>query len=465
MMSNRSASSAFLASSPICSLPSKAPRRGALLVAAIAAPEAPQQAVSKELADDDIVIVSACRTALTRASKGGFKDTPPDDLVAAVLKETLARTGVKAEEIGDVVVGSCLAPSAKRHIECRQAMFEAGFPYTVPVATVNRQCASGLQAIADIAGEIKLGTCRIGIAAGMEHMTSGGLDSWQGSTNPRVEENQWAKDCELPMGFTSENVAERFGVPREAQDKVAASSNAKAKAAQEAGKFKEEIVPVEVNWKDPVSGEVKKITVDADDGIRPQYTTPEKLKKLPAVFKKGGTTTVGNASQPPGQPPGQDALQVTDGAAAVMLTTRGEAKRRGLPILGTLRTYAVVGVEPAVMGIGPSEAVPKALEQAGLQTEDVAVFELNEAFGSQAAYVLRKLGLDEGPLAERVNPNGGAIALGHPIGCTGVRQTVTLLHELNRRKDGKYGVVSMCTGTGMGAAAVFEYESAGGEGK
>lgn len=389
--------------------------------------------------DDDVVIVSACRTALCKAKRGGFKDTPADDLIAAVLKETIRRTGVEPEAVSDVCFGSVMGPSSQRANECRIAMFLAGFPSSVPVYTVNRQCSSGLQAIAQVASSIKAGLYTIGIAGGVESMTTNPM-VWEGAVNPRVAENQCAQDCLLPMGVTSENVAAQYGVSREVQDKFAAASHAKAAAAQAAGRFRDEIVPVETKLKDPKTGEERRVVIDQDDGIR-RGTTPEQLSQLKPVFKKGGSTTAGNSSQ------------VTDGAAAVMLMTRREARRRNLPILGIFRSFAAVGVPPSVMGIGPAYAIPEALRMAGLSVDDIDVYEINEAFASQATYSVNKLGID----GNKVNPNGGAIALGHPLGCTGARQTATLLYEMARRgKGARFGVVSMCIGSGMGAAAVFE---------
>ncbi|KAL4433968.1 hypothetical protein ABPG75_000409 [Micractinium tetrahymenae] len=409
---------------------------------------------------DDIVIVSAVRTPSTRARKGGLKDTPPDDLVVAVLREALHRAGIKADEVGDVCLGSVFPPSSKRANEVRTALLLAGFPNSVPAYTVNRQCAAGLQAIANVAANIRAGYFDIGIAGGIEHLTKDPLD-WKGSDNPRLLESQDAQDVGLTLGLTAENVAERFGVPREVQDHFAAASHAKAAAAQASGKFKEEIVAVEALSTDPKTGATRRVPVDADDGIRPD-STQDKLGALKPYFKKQGTVTVGNA------------CQNTDCAAAVVLMRREDAQRRGLPVMATLRSFAAVGVPPGVMGTAPSVAIPKALARAGLSKDDVEVYELNEAFASQFAYCMRELGLPE----DKVNPCGGAIALGHPAGATGARQTVTLLHELARRirssssgsqssgslgsvddKAPHYGVVSMCTGSGMGAAAVFESSS------
>jgi acetyl-CoA acyltransferase 1 len=388
---------------------------------------------------DDVVIVSACRTPLCKAKRGGLRDTPADDLVAVVLKETLRRTGVEPEAVGDVVLGSVLGPSSQRANECRMAMFYAGFPNTVPVHTLNRQCSSGLQAIASVAAAIRAGFYTVGIAGGVESMSSNPM-AWEGGINPRVASCPAAQDCLLPMGLTSENVAAQFGLTRGDQDAFAARSHARAAAAQAAGRFREEIVAVDTVQKDPKTGEERRVVVDQDDGIR-AGTTAASLGQLRAAFKKGGTTTAGNSSQ------------VTDGAAAVLMMTRREALRRGLPVLLIFRSFSAVGVPPAVMGVGPAVAIPAAVKAAGLELADIDVFEINEAFASQAKYSMDHLGLD----AERVNPNGGAIALGHPLGATGARQTATLAYELRRRGPAaRFGVVSMCIGSGMGAAAVFE---------
>jgi acetyl-CoA acyltransferase 1 len=308
------------------------------------------------------------------------------------------------------------------------------------VTTLNRQCSSGLQAFANVASAIKVGTIDIGMAAGVESMSTADMMSSVGELNPKVFENQLAQDCLLGMGQTSENVATKFGITREVQDQMAYESNMKAAAAQKAGKFDAEIVPITTKVVGP-DGEEKEITVSKDEGVRAN-TTMEGLAKLRPAFAEDGTTTAGNSSQ------------VSDGAAAVVAMKRGKAKALGLPILGTFRSFAVVGVPPDVMGIGPAFAIPEALQKAGLTIGDIDVFEINEAFASQATYSIEKLGIDK----KKVNPNGGAIALGHPLGCTGARQISTLLYELNRNKQ-RYGVISMCIGTGMGAAAVFEAEN------
>ncbi|KAG6486970.1 hypothetical protein ZIOFF_055551 [Zingiber officinale] len=362
---------------------------------------------------DDVVIVAAYRTAICKSKRGGFKDTYPEELLSAVLKALLDKTKLNPNEVGDIVVGSVLAPGSQRATECRMAAFYAGFPETVPVRTVNRQCSSGLQAVADVAAAIKAGFYDIGIGAGLESMTANAM-AWDGSVNPKLNEFKQAQDCLLPMGITSENVAQRYGVTRIEQDQAAVESHKKAAAATAAGKFREEIVPVTTKIVDPKTGEEKQVTISVDDG---------------------------NSSQ------------VSDGAGAVLLMRRDVAMQRGLPIIGVFRSFVAVGVDPAVMGIGPAVAIPAAVKSAGLQIEDIDLFEINEAFASQYTYCCKKLELDP----TKVNVNGGALALGHPLGATGARCVSTLLNEMKRRgKDCRFGIVSMCIGSGMGAAAVFE---------
>uniref|UniRef100_A0A0C9SAY4 acetyl-CoA C-acyltransferase n=1 Tax=Wollemia nobilis TaxID=56998 RepID=A0A0C9SAY4_9CONI len=388
---------------------------------------------------DDVVIVAAYRTPICKAKRGGFKDTYPDDLLAPVLKALIDKTGINPNEVGDIVVGSVLAPGSQRASECRMASFYAGFPETVPVRTVNRQCSSGLQAVADVAAAIKAGFYDIGIGAGLESMTANPM-AWEGSVNPKVETQRQAQDCLLPMGITSENVAERYGVTRQDQDQAAVESHRRAAAATATGKFKDEIIPVKTKLVDPKTGDEKAVTISVDDGIRPNASLSD-LAKLKPAFKKDGTTTAGNSSQ------------VSDGAGAVLLMKRATAIEKGLPILGVFRSFTAVGVDPAVMGVGPAVAIPAAVKAAGLEISDIDLFEINEAFASQFTYCSQKLELD----TEKVNVNGGAIALGHPLGATGARCVATLLHEMKRRgKDCRFGVISMCIGTGMGAAAVFE---------
>jgi len=388
---------------------------------------------------DDVVVVAAYRTPICKAKRGGFKDTYPEDLLTVVLKAVLDNTKINPSDIGDIVVGTVLGPGSQRANECRMAAFYAGFPETVPVRTVNRQCSSGLQAVADVAAAIKAGFYDIGIGAGLESMSINSI-AWEGQVNPKISAFQKAQDCLLPMGVTSENVAHRYGVTRQEQDQAAAESHRRAAAATASGKFKDEIVPVPTKIVDPKTGEEKKVVISVDDGIRPG-TTASGLGKLKPVFKKDGTTTAGNSSQ------------VSDGAGAVLLMKRSVALKKGLPILGVFRSFAAVGVDPAVMGVGPAVAIPAAVKSAGLQIEDIDLFELNEAFASQFVYCCNKLGLDR----SKVNVNGGAIALGHPLGATGARCVATLLNEMKRRgRDCRFGVVTMCIGSGMGAAAVFE---------
>ncbi|XP_073140654.1 3-ketoacyl CoA thiolase 1, peroxisomal-like [Henckelia pumila] len=388
---------------------------------------------------DDIVIVAAYRTAICKSKRGGFKDTLPDDLLASVLKALMEKTKLNPAEVGDIVVGTVLAPGSLRGIECRMAALYAGFPDTVPIRTVNRQCSSGLQAVADVAAFIKAGYYDIGVAAGLESMTVDRVDKLE-TVNPKVESFAQARDCLLPMGITSENVAEGYGITREEQDHAAVISHRRAAAASASGKFKDEIIPVFTKIVDPKSGEAKPVTILIDDGIRPN-TNMDDLAKLKPAFKKNGSTTAGNASQ------------ISDGAAAVLLMKRSVAVQKGLQILGVFRSFAAVGVDPRVMGIGPAVAIPAAVKSANLNLKDIDLFEINEAFASQYVYCCKKLDLDP----EKVNVNGGAMALGHPLGATGARCVATLLNEMKRRgRDCRFGVISMCIGSGMGAAAVLE---------
>jgi len=388
----------------------------------------------------DVVVVAACRTAICKANKGKFKDTTPDDMLKPVLEEVLKRSKVPATALGDVIVGNVSTVGAYA-MPARAAQLRAGFPAEVPLRTVNRQCSSGLQAVASIASEIAAGYIDAGIGAGVESMTMGGAPGDPSTLPPfnmsSVFDHPLAAQCLTSMGETSENVAEKFGITREKQDTLAVKSHAKAINAIKKGLFKEEIVPVKVTVTD-AEGNEKEVVVSEDEGPR-EGTNLEGLAKLKAAFRKGGSTTAGNASQ------------VSDGAAAVLLMRRSEAEKYGAPVLGVFRGFKVSGLAPEIMGIGPALAIPDLLKDVGLGIKDIDVFEINEAFGSQAAYCVEKLGIPE----EKLNPLGGAIALGHPLGCTGARQVSTLLYNLRRTKQ-KTGVVSMCIGTGMGAAAIFE---------
>ncbi|CAL1528211.1 unnamed protein product [Lymnaea stagnalis] len=394
------------------------------------------EACSLENRSDDIVIISALRTPIGKAKRGYFKDTLGDDLLAAVFKAVINDSKIDPRDLGDICVGNVQDPAAA--LTARLAQFYSGIPQEVPVYTTNRQCSSGLVAVMNIAGNIKNGVYNIGLAGGVESLSTYGMGAKNIAFNPRIGESQLTQDVLLPMGITSENVAQRFGVTRQQQDEFAYSSQIKAKKAADDGLFDAEIVPVTTTVEDK-NGQKVTITVTKDEGIRP--TTLEGLAKLKPAFKENGSTTAGNSSQ------------VSDGAAAVLLMSRAEANRRNLPVLGIIRSFAVKGCPPDIMGIGPAVAIPLALQKAGLTVNDIDIYEINEAFASQAVYCVRELGI---PI-ERVNPKGGAIALGHPLGCTGARQIATLLHELKRRGPKAYGVVSMCIGTGMGAAAVIEY--------
>ncbi|RKP34818.1 Thiolase, N-terminal domain-containing protein [Dimargaris cristalligena] len=387
--------------------------------------------------DEDVVIVSALRTPITRARRGAFKDTPPEDLLAEVLKATLARTAIDPAMVDDVCVGTVLTPMGGA-TSARMACLYAGLPERSSTYTVNRQCSSGLQAVAAIAQAIQAGQIDVGIGAGMESMTKYYAQA-SFAPSEKLMEHEAAADCILPMGITSENVAEEFGITRDQQDQLAALSHARAAQAQKEGLFDSEIVPVTTQVLDK-DGNAHTITVSKDEGVR-VGTTPQSLAKLKAAFRENGTTHAGNASQ------------VSDGAAAVLLMKRKTAQRLGLPVLAKLVSSAVAGVPPRVMGIGPAFAIPKACELAGINVQDVDIFELNEAFASQATYCIQKLGLD----IKKVNPKGGAIALGHPLGCTGSRQIATLLPEL-KRQNKKIGAVTMCIGTGMGMCTIIERE-------
>ncbi|HAF97375.1 acetyl-CoA C-acyltransferase [Paenibacillus lactis] len=393
----------------------------------------------------EAVIVSLARTPVGKAKKGSLAQTRVEDLGKAVLEAVIARApGLKKEDVEDIILG-CAMPEGEQGLNvARIISLYAGYPVTVPALTVNRFCSSGLQAIAFAAERIMLGYADVIIAGGVESMSHVPMTGFKPAPHPTIVDEM--PEVYIGMGHTAEEVARRFGITREAQDAFAASSHRKAAAAIAEGKFRDEIVPVNVSLAAAdESGKVrsKSFTFDMDEGVRPD-TSPEVLAKLRPAFALGGTVTAGNASQ------------TSDGAAAVAVMSREKAEALGLKPLATFRSFALAGVEPEIMGVGPVEAIPKALRMAGIGLGEVDVFEINEAFASQCLHIIRALDIDE----SKVNVNGGAIALGHPLGCTGAKLTVSLVSELARRGGG-YGVVSMCIGGGMGAAGVFEVHAAG----
>ncbi|KAK5119775.1 hypothetical protein LTR85_007351 [Meristemomyces frigidus] len=387
---------------------------------------------------DDIVVATALRTAITKGGKGGFKDTPGADLLHGAFTNLIQRSGIDPSLVEDIAVGCVLAPGGGA-TEFRAAALAAGFPESTAVKSLNRQCSSGLQACVDIANAIRSGMIEIGIGAGVESMSTQYGPSAVTEFSELLENNKAAAECKVPMGVLSEQMAKDRHVSRKDQDKFAAESYRKAGEAQKQGLFNEEIVPLTVKWTDPKTDEEKEITVEKDDGVR--EVTEQSLGKIKAAFSKDGSIHAGNASQ------------ISDGAAAVLLMKRSTAERLGQKILGKYVAASVVGVAPLLMGIGPWKAIPVALEKAGISKDDVDIFEINEAFASQCLWCANELGL---PM-EKINPKGGAIAFGHPLGCTGARQVSTLLYEL-KRTNKSVGVTSMCVGTGMGMAAVWVAE-------
>ncbi len=385
------------------------------------------------------VIVSAARTAIGKAPRGTLRTTRPEEMAAAAIGAVMERAPVvDANEIDDVIMG-CAMPEAEQGMNVsRIASLRAGLPVEVPAQTVNRFCSSGLQTIALAAQQIMSGMGEAVIAGGVETMSQVPMSSNKFMANPTLAKEH--PGVYIGMGLTAENLARQYEVTREEQDAFALRSHQRAAAAQDAGKFDDEIVPLDVELTLGEGGSAKtyKTTFDQDEGIR-RDSSFEALAKLRPVFHARGTVTAGNSSQ------------TSDGAAAVLVMSEEKAERLGLEPMARFRSFAVGGVAPEIMGIGPVAAVPKALKLAGVSIDEIDLVELNEAFAVQALAVIRELGLDE----EKVNVNGGAIALGHPLGCTGAKLTVQMLHELTRR-DKRIGLVTMCIGGGMGAAGVLE---------
>ncbi len=391
----------------------------------------------------EAVIVSAVRSPVGRGKPGGALSTlHPVDLSAQVMRAAVERVGLDPKEVEDVLWG-CAVPEGPQGLNiARLALLRAGFPVEVPGATVNRFCSSGLQTVAMAAQAVMTGMAEVVLAGGVEMMSQVPMSGFVTRLHPELTPSEWSPETYstyIGMGFTAERVAERFGISREDQDRWALRSHQRAKEAWEAGRFPE-VVPIRVP-KVRFQGAkkvVEEVLFERDETIRPD-TTLEALSKLKPAFKKGGTVTAGNSSP------------YSDGAAAVLVMSRERAQALGLKPLARLLSFAVAGVEPDIMGVGPVKAVPKALRVAGLRLEEIDLIEFNEAFAAQVLAVMRALEMPE----ERTNVNGGAIALGHPLGATGAKLTAQLLSELGRRGGG-YGLVTMCIGGGMGAAGVFE---------
>ena len=388
---------------------------------------------------NDAVIVSAVRTAVGKAPRGKLRTYRPEDMAAVVVAEALKRApALQPKDIDDVILG-CAFPEGEQGLNVsRVVALRAGLPYTVPAMTINRFCSSGMQAIALAAQQVMAGWGNAIIAGGIESMSMVPMTGFHFAPNPYMALEY--PGVYLGMGLTAENVAREYNISREDQDKFSLRSHQRAIAAIDAGRFKDEIVPLNVSIVEMLEGTKieNKYVFNVDEGPR-RDTTLEALANLKPAFRQGGTVTAGNSSQ------------TSDGAAAVVVMDHERAKAMGLKPLVKMRAFAVAGVPPEMMGIGPIEAIPKALKLAGLKLDDIGVIELNEAFAAQALAVVRQLELDE----EKVNVNGGAIALGHPLGATGAKLTVQLINEMKRRKV-QYGLVSMCIGGGMGAAGIFE---------
>ncbi len=391
----------------------------------------------------DAYIVAATRSPVGKAPRGMFRNVRPDDLLAHVLKSVLAQCpGLDPRAIEDVIVG-CAMPEAEQGMNvARIGLLLAGFPNTVSGMTINRFCSSGVQAVALAADRIRLGEADVMVAAGTESMSMVPLGGHKPTFSPAIFEKDENIAIGYGMGITAEKVAQQWSVSREQQDMFAAESHRRALHAIDSGEFKDEITPYHSVERIPDletrEVAVKERTATDDEGPR-RDTSPEGLARLRPVFAAKGSITAGNSSQ------------MSDGAAAVVLMSEAAMRRSNLSPLGRFVGYAVAGVPPEIMGIGPVKAIPKALQQAGLKLDDIDWIELNEAFAAQSLAVIKDLGLDPA----KVNPLGGAIALGHPLGATGAVRAATLLHGMRRRKN-KYGMITMCIGTGMGAAGIFE---------
>ncbi|RKK91447.1 3-ketoacyl-CoA thiolase 1, peroxisomal [Fusarium oxysporum] len=391
---------------------------------------------------NDVVILSAVRSPITRAFKGGFKDAWPEDILAPVMAEAARRAKIQSGDVQDVLIGNVLAELGFAKTG-RMALLHAGFPTSTTFHTVNRQCSSSLQALSHMAHAIQAGQIDVALAGGVESMSknyqSRGIPQDVGPTlrNTKVKA---ASDCLMPMGITSENVARRYGVDRKMQDEYALLSHTRANEALAAGRFEAEIVPIEYTVYDNETGNTSQVRVAADDTIRPNVTL-EKLAKLKPAFLEDGGSTAGNSSQ------------ISDGVSAAILARRSWATKRGLKPVARFLGTQVAGCEPDEMGMGPIYAIPRLYQHVGIEQKDVDVIELNEAFASQTLACINKLGLD----VDKVNPNGGAIAIGHPTGATGTRQLATLIAELGRREK-EVGVISMCASTGIGVASAIIVE-------
>ena len=382
----------------------------------------------------EAVIIDCLRTAVGKAPRGTLRHSRPDDLAAAVIRALLEKYPAAKDGVEDVILGCAMPEGEAGNNMARQAALRAGLPDSVSALTINRFCSSGLQAIAMAADRIRSGGADILVAGGSESMSLTPAGGRKPAPNPWFVDH-WP-EVYMSMGLTAERVQRKYAVSREDADAFALASHRKAIEAQQAGRFDEEIVPFEVETVTPQG--VSRIVFRKDEGPRPD-STPEALAKLKPVFHASGTVTAGNSSQ------------TSDGAAAALVMSEQKARQLGLKPMARFVAFATAGVPPEIMGIGPVVAIPKVLAMAGLKLEQIGVIELNEAFAVQALAVIRRAGLDEA----RVNPNGGAVALGHPLGCTGAKLTATILREM-QRTGAQYGMVTMCVGGGQGAAGILE---------